>query len=141
MDRTRIPIMIEVDLDPVHGEFHTKESAEYNIQKILSDAIGHYNPKVVTGLPIASMPPGGFDSLRKALEGGIPGLIATMQDMLANPELAEHMQSMTQELVEALPQEGDEAAPDAIPAGWSLPSCGHLECADHPETCPDRSES
>lgn len=20
---------------------------------------------------------------------------------------------------------------------WSLPDCGHLECADHPETCPD----
>ena len=44
MQRTRIQIIIEVDLDPVPGAFSTPESALYNIEDILVRSIPHYNP-------------------------------------------------------------------------------------------------
>jgi hypothetical protein len=46
MERTRIKLEVYVDLDPVPGAFHTKESAQNGIRTILNGAIPHYNPVV-----------------------------------------------------------------------------------------------
>lgn len=42
----RITLLVDVELDPVPGAFHTPESAERNIQNILSRMIPHYKPTV-----------------------------------------------------------------------------------------------
>ena len=46
MERTRIKLDVYVDLDPVPGTFHTKESAQNVVRNILNGAISHYNPVV-----------------------------------------------------------------------------------------------
>ena len=46
MERTRIKLEVYVDLDPVPGTFHTKESAQNVVRNILNGAIPHYNPIV-----------------------------------------------------------------------------------------------
>lgn len=46
MDRHRITLTIQVDLDPVPGTMHTRASAEQIIQGILNNTIPHYNPTV-----------------------------------------------------------------------------------------------
>ena len=49
MERKRIKLVVEVDLDPVPGAFHTKEDACFRIQQLLMNAIPHYDP--ATELP------------------------------------------------------------------------------------------
>ncbi len=44
MDRKRVKLIVEVDLDPVPGAFHTKESAVFYVQSILMRSIPHYDP-------------------------------------------------------------------------------------------------
>lgn len=46
MTRQRIKLEVYVDLDPVPGTFHTKESAQNVVRSILAEMIGHYNPIV-----------------------------------------------------------------------------------------------
>lgn len=46
MERTRIKLTVYVDLDPVPGTFHTKESAQNAVRNILNGSIPHYNPLV-----------------------------------------------------------------------------------------------
>lgn len=46
MDRTRIDLTLNVDLDPVPGAFHTPESAQEIIQAVLTAAMSQYNPVV-----------------------------------------------------------------------------------------------
>jgi hypothetical protein len=46
MERIRIKLDVYVDLDPVPGAFHTKESAQTIVRNILDGAIPHYNPLV-----------------------------------------------------------------------------------------------
>lgn len=43
----RIRLAVDVNLDPVVGEFHTTESATKGIQAILSQRIPHYDPHVL----------------------------------------------------------------------------------------------
>lgn len=47
MPRERIKIEIAVDLDPIPGAFHTKESAEDAVLAILLSRIPHYDPVVL----------------------------------------------------------------------------------------------
>lgn len=46
MERERIKLEVYVDLDPVPGTFHSKESAQNTVRNILNSAIPHYNPTV-----------------------------------------------------------------------------------------------
>src|SRR6478735_10634894 len=46
MKRTRITLEIDVDLDPVPGNFHTAEQAERAIFGLLHMRIPHYDPTV-----------------------------------------------------------------------------------------------
>jgi hypothetical protein len=46
MDRTKVKLTIEVELDPIPGVFSTPESAEETLQDILENCIPHYNPTV-----------------------------------------------------------------------------------------------
>lgn len=48
MARERIMLEVWVDLDPVPGIFHTKESAQHCVRNILNNSIPHYNPTVST---------------------------------------------------------------------------------------------
>lgn len=41
----RVPLIVWVDLDAVPGAFHTQESAQQNVQAILTNSIPHYNPE------------------------------------------------------------------------------------------------
>jgi hypothetical protein len=47
MERTRIKLEVYLDLDPVPGAFHTKESAQHHVKTLLNGAIPHYNPRVL----------------------------------------------------------------------------------------------
>lgn len=40
----RMAMLVFVDLDPVPGVFHTKESAVETVNEILKRSIPHYNP-------------------------------------------------------------------------------------------------
>lgn len=44
--RDKIKLEVWVNLDPVPGLFHTKESARQVVSDILRDQIPHYNPSV-----------------------------------------------------------------------------------------------
>lgn len=44
--RVRKAFMVYVDLDPIPGMMHTKESAQSIIRTILYDRLGHYNPVI-----------------------------------------------------------------------------------------------
>lgn len=46
MDRKRIKILVEVDLDPVPGLFNKPEDWVKFIRRDLEDNTGHYNPTV-----------------------------------------------------------------------------------------------
>lgn len=46
MQRTRITLEVDVDLDPVPGNFHTAEQAERAIFGLLHMRIPHYDPTV-----------------------------------------------------------------------------------------------
>lgn len=46
MQRQRVTLTVQVDLDPVPGTFHTKESAVEQVQHILYSSIPHYRPLV-----------------------------------------------------------------------------------------------
>ena len=48
MDRERIKLEVYVDLDPVPGAFHSKESTRNHVDRILKTTIPHYNPVVST---------------------------------------------------------------------------------------------
>lgn len=48
MAKERIMLEIILDLDPVPGTFHTKESARDQVEAILLSMIRHYNPVVLT---------------------------------------------------------------------------------------------
>lgn len=48
MERKRIKLEVYVDLDPVPGTFHSKESARNVVANILNERIPHYNPMVST---------------------------------------------------------------------------------------------
>ena len=44
MERERVQILVEVDLDPIPGAFHTPDSALWQVEDILRGSIPHYNP-------------------------------------------------------------------------------------------------
>lgn len=46
MERKRIRLIVEVDLDPVPGIMSTPVSAQSVIHSILSERISHYNPTI-----------------------------------------------------------------------------------------------
>lgn len=46
MNRTRICLMVEIDLDPTPGTFHTPASAREQVERMLTQAVGHYCPTV-----------------------------------------------------------------------------------------------
>ena len=46
-DMPRIKLEVVVDLDPVPGAFHTREDAANELQALLLNTIGHYNPVVL----------------------------------------------------------------------------------------------
>lgn len=46
MDRNRVTLIVEVDLDPVPGLFHTAKSAQETVQSMLDASMPHYNPTV-----------------------------------------------------------------------------------------------
>lgn len=46
MNRQRITLLVEVDLDPVPGWGHIPSDMEYVLRRHLDDTIPHYNPKV-----------------------------------------------------------------------------------------------
>lgn len=47
MKGERIKLVVYVDLDPIPGAFHTKESAREIVEGTLKQRIEHYNPQVV----------------------------------------------------------------------------------------------
>lgn len=44
--KRRVCFAVHMDLDPVPGTFHSKESARNVIGRLLDERIGHYNPIV-----------------------------------------------------------------------------------------------
>lgn len=46
MERARIMLAVYVDLDPTPGTFHSAESAQSVVRKLLLDSIPHYKPIV-----------------------------------------------------------------------------------------------
>lgn len=46
MERKRVVLEVDVELDPVPGAFHTAESAQENVQAMLNSMIPHYHPIV-----------------------------------------------------------------------------------------------
>lgn len=46
MTRTRICLMVEIDLDPVPGTFHTPASAREQVERVLNATVSHYHPTV-----------------------------------------------------------------------------------------------
>lgn len=46
MERNRVRLLVEVDLDPMPGAMHTKQSAEESIFSVLYRSFPHYNPTV-----------------------------------------------------------------------------------------------
>jgi hypothetical protein len=48
MERERVLLEVWVDLDPIPGTFHTKESARNVVANILETQIHHYQPLVST---------------------------------------------------------------------------------------------
>lgn len=46
MERKRIQLIVSVDLDPIPGSMHTKESARNIVAFALRNAVGSYNPIV-----------------------------------------------------------------------------------------------
>lgn len=46
MERIRIKLEVEVDLDPLPGTFHTAESAREVVFSYLTYVIPHYHPEV-----------------------------------------------------------------------------------------------
>lgn len=51
----RVAMIVNVNLDPVEGTFHTEEDAHSQIQRILDQTIPHYNPGV-SALPAQPTP-------------------------------------------------------------------------------------
>lgn len=45
-ERKRIKMVLEINLDPVPGVFHTKEDARDIVDRILKNQLGHYDPSV-----------------------------------------------------------------------------------------------
>jgi hypothetical protein len=46
MERKRVKLAVYVDLDPVPGTFHSAESAQNTVRRLLKQSIPHYNPLV-----------------------------------------------------------------------------------------------
>lgn len=46
MKKERIKLEVYVNLDPVPGTFHSKESARNVVDRILKESIPHYEPMV-----------------------------------------------------------------------------------------------
>lgn len=67
MNRKRIKLEVYVNLDMVPGTFHTKESAQEVVARMLSQSIPHYNPKVFTTRYETSYDP--IEALRDKLSG------------------------------------------------------------------------
>lgn len=49
MNRERIALIIFVDLDPVPGEFNTRESWKRQLQGAMNGMVSHYHPQVEVG--------------------------------------------------------------------------------------------
>lgn len=47
LDRDRIAMIVFIDLNPLAGPFHTKESARQQVEAMLLTKIPHYNPVVL----------------------------------------------------------------------------------------------
>ena len=47
-DRTTTIVEVKINLDPVPGAMHTPESVREIVQQILTNAIPHYDPQVIT---------------------------------------------------------------------------------------------
>ena len=47
-DRTTTIVEVVINLDPVPGAMHTPESVREIVQQILTNAIPHYDPQVIT---------------------------------------------------------------------------------------------
>lgn len=70
MERKRITLLVTVDLDPVPGEFNTRESWKRQAQQMFTSAFGWYHPHVEVGHATLSL--GATRVLRErllALEG------------------------------------------------------------------------
>jgi hypothetical protein len=46
MDRSKVKLIVEVELDEISGEFSNAESARDVVQYLLEHSIPHYKPKV-----------------------------------------------------------------------------------------------
>lgn len=47
MQRRRVKLEVELDLDPVPGTFHDEESAREQVEAMLRRTVPHYNPTVL----------------------------------------------------------------------------------------------
>lgn len=47
----KVALVVYVDLDRIPGAFYTLESARENVEGILKETIGHYNPMVMEAPP------------------------------------------------------------------------------------------
>lgn len=66
MQRTRITLEIDVDLDPVPGNFHTPQQAERAIFGLLHMRIPHYDPTVrIQELPPVAPAPDFLDQTQR----------------------------------------------------------------------------
>ena len=54
MNRTRVTLLLTVDLDPVPGEFNTRESWKRQLQHRFQDMVPHYHPVVEVGEEVLS---------------------------------------------------------------------------------------
>ena len=55
MQRDRVAFIVYVDLDPVPGQMHSKESAQNIIRGILQERLGSYDP-VISSAPARIQP-------------------------------------------------------------------------------------
>jgi len=46
MDREKVTLIVELELDPIPGAFHTPESAQRIIQNALDQFVSAYKPQV-----------------------------------------------------------------------------------------------
>lgn len=46
MEREKIKLLVEIELDPIPGAMHTPESAVMIIDRILFNLLGPYKPRV-----------------------------------------------------------------------------------------------
>lgn len=60
MPHKKVALIVYIDLDPIPGVMHTEDSAREVVSAHLTNAMNHYNPRVLVGPPHMQMPSGSY---------------------------------------------------------------------------------